>query len=76
MFAKLFRYDFKSIARMELPALFALLCITVLGCLNAGVLCISSEHHADFLTLLSAGGFMLTVTTFGGLIFGRLASCS
>jgi len=68
MFAKLFKYDFKAIARMELPALFALLCITVIGCLNTGVLCISTEHHADFLTLLSAGGFMLTVTTFGGLI--------
>lgn len=68
MFGKLFKYDFKAIARMELPALFALLCVTVLGCLNAGVLCVSSEHNGGFLTLLAAGGFMLTVTAFGGLI--------
>ncbi len=68
MFGKLFKYDFKVIARMELPALFALLCVTVIGCLNAGVLCVSSERGAGFLTLLSAGGFMLTITAFGGLI--------
>ena len=68
MFGKLFKYDFRAIARTELPSLFALLCVTALGCLNAGVLCVSAENNGGFLSLLAAGGFMLTVTAFGGLI--------
>ncbi|MBQ8187121.1 MAG: hypothetical protein IJ037_09680 [Clostridia bacterium] len=68
MLRKLFRYDFKAIARTQVPALFALLCITVIGCLNAGVLCVSASHDAGLLAMLSASGFVLTVTTFAGII--------
>lgn len=68
MFAKLFKYDFKAIARTEVPALLALLCITVIGCLNAGVMCISADSDAGFLTMLSASSFVLTVTAFAGVI--------
>lgn len=68
MLAKLFKYDFKAIARTQIPALFALLCITVIGCLNAGVLCVSAKHDSGLITMLSASGFILTVTTFAGVI--------
>lgn len=68
MFGKLFRYDFKAIARTQLPALFALLCLTVLGCLNAGVLCISAKNEEGFLAMISVSGFLLTLVTFSGII--------
>ena len=68
MFAKLFKYDFKAIARTQLPALFALLCMTVIGCLNAGVLCISAKNEEGFLAMISVSGFLLTIVTFAGLI--------
>jgi len=68
MFFKLFKYDFKAISRSQIPVLLAFLCLTVLGCLNAGVMCVSMKYEADFMGMISAGGFMLTLTAFAGLI--------
>lgn len=67
MFFKLLKYDFRSIGRMQVPALLGMLCLTVLGCLNSGVFCLSAEGGNEWLVLLAGLGFFFTAMTLVGI---------
>ncbi|MBE6541080.1 MAG: hypothetical protein E7672_01370 [Ruminococcaceae bacterium] len=63
MLLKLFKYDFKKLSRVGLPCLIAVLCITVIGCIDALIFG-GAVNHDNF----SIGDGISSIFSFLGLM--------
>ena len=67
MVLKLFKHDFKRIAKYGVPCLTALLCVTILGCINTSLLC-SSVDGERMISGRETAAVYLSITGIFGVV--------